>query len=138
METRHTYFYEKRKHGKFRLVECPDTSFPVADTHCHLEMSEDPAWLLHRCNVHNVKFLACVIDSTDDGPDALQKILYLEGTEVCLPGGGTELDEKQEGTEVDLPGVIDKSPGKSTSVPEKPEKCRVRYIVGTHPHHAEK
>ena len=100
METRHTDFYEKRKHGKFRLVECPDTSFPVADTHCHLEMSEDPAWLLHRCNVHNVKFLACVIDSTDDGPEGMAKV-----------------ESAYE------------------SADEKPD---MKYIVGTHPHHAEK
>ena len=103
METRHTDFYEKRKKGKFRLVECPDTSFAVADTHCHIEMAEDPAWTFVRCATHNVKFLACVIDSTDDGLAGMEKVdaAYKEA--------------------------------KTLTSEELPE---LRYIVGTHPHHA--
>ena len=86
--TRHTDFYEKRKHGKFRLVECPDVSFPVADTHCHIEMAEDPAWTFVRCAVHNVKFLSCVIDSTDDGMAGMEKVeaAYAEAKNL-LPAG---------------------------------------------------
>lgn len=35
-------FYKKRKKGKYRLEFAPDTSFSVADTHCHVEMFEKP------------------------------------------------------------------------------------------------
>lgn len=35
-------FYQKRKKGKYRLKFAPDTSLPVADTHCHIEMLENP------------------------------------------------------------------------------------------------
>ena len=118
--TRHTDFYEKRKHGKFRLVEKPDVSCAVADTHCHIEMAEDPAWTFVRCSVHNVKFLSCVIDSTDDGMAGMEKVeaAYAEATK------GTEVPTSRgfdKGTKPQLEG---------TSVP------KLKYTVGTHPHHA--
>ena len=106
-EDRHTDFYEKRKKGKFRLVEPPDMSFPVADTHCHFEMFEDPAWNFVRCAAHNVKFIACVLDSTDDGVEGMQKVeAAYEEAKSLLPAG--------------------------TNLPQ------LKYIVGTHPHHAKK
>ena len=123
-EDRHTDFYEKRKKGKFRLVEPPDTSFPVADTHCHFEMFEDPAWNFVRCAAHNVNFIACVIDSTDDGAQGMAKVeeAYL-GSEALL-----ELEASKQ------------AEYNNTSDPEgvMPPTPRLRYIVGTHPHHAKK
>ena len=123
-EDRHTDFYEKRKKGKFRLVQPPDTSFPVADTHCHFEMFEDPAWNFVRCAVHNVNFIACVLDSTDDGAQGMAKVeeAYL-GSEALL-----ELEASKQ------------AEYNNTSDPEgaMPPTPRLRYIVGTHPHHAKK
>lgn len=131
--TRHTDFYEKRKHGKFRLVEKPDVSCAVADTHCHIEMAEDPAWTFVRCAVHNVKFLSCVIDSTDDGMAGMEKVeaAYAEatkGTEVPTSRG-----KNHPGTEVPSSWAFEnkiKPQLEGTSVP------KLRYTVGTHPHHA--
>lgn len=131
-EDRHTDFYEKRKKGKFRLVEPPDTSFPVADTHCHFEMFEDPAWNFVRCAVHNVKFIACVIDSTDDGAQGMSKVEA--AYEEAYLGSGVAM-----GSGVSLPGALDKTPGKDTPNPMvTPDPVKLRYIVGTHPHHAKK
>lgn len=118
-EDRHTDFYEKRKKGKFRLVEPPDMSYPVADTHCHIEMFEDPAWTFVRCAAHNVTFLGCVIDSTDDGVEGMQKVenAYAEANNLGTGEFCAYLSQNSP-----VPKLI-------------PE---LRYLVGTHPHHAKK
>lgn len=133
-------FYQKRKKGKFRLTPGPDVSFSVADTHCHIEMFQRPEWVFVRAALHNVNFLACVIDSIEDGFDGIKKVedAYLQAQKL-------------------LPKIIDEilnSSAKSIDVVtipagEQPQLClnkdcicdnpklpELVYICGAHPHNA--
>lgn len=133
-------FYQKRKKGKYRLTLAPSTEFPVADTHCHIEMFDNPEWCFIRAALHNVSYLACVIDSTDDGQ---------EGFDI--------VEASYEKASKMLPKIIDKIQNESKPINdivtikagEDVELCldknsiyldakmpELRYIVGTHPHHA--
>lgn len=57
-----TGFYQKRKKGKFREVEAPRFEVPIADTHCHLGMLENPPARLARCAYYGVEFVCCMTD----------------------------------------------------------------------------
>lgn len=136
-----TDFYQKRKKGKYRLNFAPSTQYLVADTHCHIEMFDYPEIIFLRCALHNVGFVACVVDSTDDGIEGMIKV-----------------EKAYEKAKQMLPDVIDriKNEGKQLSEPiiikaaeQKPEFClnldaicknpvmpKLRFIVGTHPHYA--
>lgn len=59
-------FYQKRKKGKLRLISAPVLEAPVADTHAHLEMLENPAANLARCAVHGVTFVCAMCDPAED------------------------------------------------------------------------
>lgn len=122
------------------MTFAPDTSFAVADTHCHLEMLDNPQWAIIRAALHNVGFLACVIDSTDDGVEGLQIVedayklaeeLLPEVVERIKLEGKQALDQvviKQGDTPdfcLDLNSVV-----------KEPKLPELKYIIGTHPHHA--
>lgn len=149
--TRHTDFYEKRKHGKFRLVETPDVSCAVADTHCHIEMAEDPAWSFVRCAVHNVKFLSCVIDSTDDGMAGMEKVeaaftafmgseavgaMGAMGSEALGAMGPEALPHLSSSEDADINKASDPIAPIEPNASDPIKAIRLRYTVGTHPHHA--
>lgn len=136
-----TDFYKKRKKSKYRLELAPDVSFPVADTHCHIEMFDKPQWTLIRCALHNVSFVACVVDSTDDGYQGINKVeeAYRQA-EIMLPDVLERI--KNEGKQVSVPVIIRgdvEQPEFCLNLdavvkePQLPELC---YIVGTHPHYA--
>lgn len=134
-------FYQKRKKGKYRLCAAPDTSFAVADTHCHLEMFENPEWTIIRAAFHNVSFLACVLDSTDDGIEGLNKVedAYAKA-EALLPQvlervscEGKQAQERVtiKAAEEEPEFCLDKD-----AICENAQLPKLRYIIGTHPHHA--
>lgn len=134
-------FYQKRKKGKYRLTFAPDTQYRVADTHCHLEMFKNPEWPILRCALHNVSFLACVIDSTDDGPQAFDKVeRAFEKAKNMLPK--IVEDIKNYGKQEDETITIKASDGSpklccnTDAIVDEPQMPKIKYIVGTHPHHA--
>ena len=61
-------FRQKRKHGRYRVVDAPQLEGPVADTHAHLQLLNDPALALARCAAHGVGFLCTITDVYEDGP----------------------------------------------------------------------
>lgn len=62
-----TLFRQKRKKGKYRIVNAPRLGASVADTHAHLHMLPDPALALARCAVHGVDFICAITDVMEDG-----------------------------------------------------------------------
>ena len=83
---------------------------PVADTHAHLDMLEDPALALARAALAGVSFVATVADPTEDAWRTFDELpAWLAGARDLLSRGGT-------------------APG------EPPE---VRVILGAHPHNAQ-
>ncbi|MDO4182615.1 MAG: TatD family hydrolase [Coriobacteriia bacterium] len=64
-----TLFRQKRKGDKWKVVDAPDPALegPVADTHCHLHMTPDPAFALARCACNGVPFVGVVTDPPEDG-----------------------------------------------------------------------
>lgn len=95
--------------GKGRAVAAPDfTGQPVADTHAHLDMLDDPALALARAAVAGVAFIATVADVTEDAWRTYQ-----------------ELDSWQANAAELLAQA-----GVSAQVPH------VRVVVGAHPHNA--
>ena len=69
-------FLQRRKKGKFRAVDVPTLwsadsytfPAPVADTHAHLQMLQNPAARLARCALYGVKFVCAMTDPVED-PD---------------------------------------------------------------------
>lgn len=59
-------FIQKRKKGKYRKVEAPLLKAPVADTHAHLQMLQNPAANLARCACYGVQFICAMTDPTED------------------------------------------------------------------------
>lgn len=97
--------------GKGRPIELPRLAAPIADTHAHLDMLDDPVGALARAAIVGVGFIATVADVTED---AARTFLELGG---WLADARTLLDEWGRG---DL------------AVPE------VVIVVGAHPHNAER
>lgn len=133
-------FYQKRKKGKYRLTFAPDVSLPVCDTHCHIEMFDKPEWTFIRAALHNVDFLACVVDSVEDGKDGLKTVeqAYEKATEML----SSVLDQvSKEGSQAadfitisqeDTPMLcLNKDSVKlDAKIPD------YKFIIGVHPHNA--
>lgn len=60
-------FRQKRKHGKYRVVEPVHLETAIADTHVHLQLLPSPALALARAGFHNVNFLCTIVDAYEDG-----------------------------------------------------------------------
>lgn len=96
--------------GKRREVALPDFGGrPVADTHAHLDMLEDPALALARAAQAGVGFVATVADVTEDAWRTYDEL-------------GSWLANARE--------LLDESESRDRAVPH------VRVIVGAHPHNA--
>ncbi len=73
---RDALFRQKRKKGKWRVVEPPDPPLegPVADTHAHLQLLSDPVLELARCAAHNVEFVCSIIGVVEDGSTTFDQL----------------------------------------------------------------
>lgn len=69
-----TLFRQKRKHGKYRVVDVPATGAPIADTHAHLQLLSDPALALARAGMRDVRFLCTIVDVSEDGSTTFDKL----------------------------------------------------------------
>lgn len=103
--------------AKGRDVANPLAGSPVADTHAHLDMLEDPALALARAAVAGVEFVATVADPTED---AWRTYTDLES---WVTNAG-ELIAEESGE------LVGAGFSARAAVP------RVRVIVGAHPHNA--
>lgn len=72
---RDALFRQKRKHGKYRVVEAPALEYPVADTHAHLQLLPDPVLALARCAVHGVRFICTIVDVHEDGQETFENLV---------------------------------------------------------------
>ena len=71
---RDALFRQKRKHGKYRVVEPPALEALVADTHAHLQLLPDPSYALARCAAHKVEFVCTIVDVFEDGTTTFDRL----------------------------------------------------------------
>ncbi len=95
--------------AKGREVAAPLFGGPIADTHAHLDMLEDPALAIARAARAGVGFIATVADVTEDGWRTYDSLTS------WLANARELLDAEGLGT-IELP--------------------RIRVILGAHPHNA--
>ncbi len=67
-------FRQKRKHGRYRVVDAPQLEGPVADTHAHLQLLPDPSYALARCAAHKVEFVCTIVDVFEDGTATFDRL----------------------------------------------------------------
>lgn len=92
-----------------REIALPAFGGPVADTHAHLDMLEEPAAALARCARAVVGFVATVADASEDACRTYAELpAWLAAAHAQLADAGL--------TELEVP--------------------RVRVVVGVHPHNA--
>ena len=95
--------------SKGREVATPDLGGPIADTHAHLDMLEDPGSALAHASRARVDFIATVADPSEDGARTFEELpIWCARARDVLAFAGLQ--------EMPLP--------------------RVRIIVGVHPHNA--
>lgn len=71
---RDALFRQKRKKGKYRLVDAPQLEGSVADTHAHVQLLPDPALTFARCAAHDVSFVCTIVDVYEDGAAAFEHL----------------------------------------------------------------
>ena len=67
-------FRQKRKHGRYRVVDAPQLEGSVADTHAHLQLLPDPSYALARCAAHKVEFVCTIVDAFEDGTATFDRL----------------------------------------------------------------
>lgn len=104
-------FYQKRKKGKCRFVEPPQLMAPIADTHAHLDMLEDPSRALARSAYCGIGFICTIMDVQENDH------ITFEQLSQWLAGARSIFDRYELGD-------FDRA-------------CpRVRIGIGCHPHNA--
>lgn len=104
-------FYQKRKKEHIRFVEPPQLPGPVADTHAHLDMLDDPARALARSAYHGIGFICTIMDVQEDARTTFEELpQWLEGARL--------LYERYDLGDFDA------------------AKPRIRAAIGCHPHNA--
>lgn len=95
--------------SKGREIAVPGLGGPVADTHAHLDMLDDPALAIARAARAGVRFIATVADVTEDAYRTYDELaLWCETAEATLAAEGCG--------DIPLPDV--------------------RIVLGAHPHNA--
>ena len=118
---RDALFRQKRKHGKYRVVEPPALEALMADTHAHLQLLPDPALALARCAVHGVGFVCTIVDAFEDGATTFER-----------------LDAWREEAAA-LASTLEGAPEAAGAVASGTAGCavpHVRIATGCHPHNA--
>ncbi len=142
-DVRDACFRQKRKKGKYRLVEPPLLEGPVADTHAHVATLRDPALELARCALAGVSFVVCMEDVKDpygrtfEGMDGW----FAEAAEI-LPDVRERTLAALDGSDAAwAPTVRAALASRTAFADEGGEACRTalphaRIAVGCHPHNA--
>ena len=108
-------FRRKRRKGGYVLVDSPALESPVADTHCHLQLLQEPAFQLAKAGANDVHFLGMVVDVVEDDLTAFDQLATWEMAASIL--------------------VRKLGKGRVCGAPA-PHPPRVRIVVGCHPHNA--
>ena len=124
-------FYQKRKHGAFRAVEAPVFARPVADTHAHLRMFDDPAFELARCAVLGVGFICLMNDPCEAGTEVFENLATWQADAARF---AAELQETL--TQTDAAADVSQGDAPSSHDAEATLLPDVRIAVGVHPHNA--
>ena len=101
--------------GKVRPAPVLPVGSPIADTHCHIGMMEDPSWELARAAAHGVRFIECMTDLGEKNPDERQ---------------AEETYERMAEWQDEANALIAEWGLKGIEAP------RVRFACGIHPHNA--
>jgi TatD DNase family protein len=111
-------FFRKKpkKHGgEFKIVEKTFPKFPVADTHAHIDMLDNPALALSRAAVYDISFVECMVDPLSEDGTRLFGLL------------DSWIDEALE----ILPVILENS-----NLDKQCQLPQLRISVGVHPHYA--
>jgi TatD DNase family protein len=111
-------FFRKKpkKHGQnFKIVERAFLGFPVADTHAHIDMLDNPPLALARAASNGIGFIECMVDPlSEDGTRLFDMLDVWNAKAVEL-----------------LPTILNNSHiSYSCQIPQQ------RISVGVHPHYA--
>lgn len=68
------HFRKRKKNGSAQLVDAPHLLTPLADSHAHVHLLDDPALALARAGAHQVEFIEVIVDAAEDGTQPLQQI----------------------------------------------------------------
>lgn len=137
-------FRQKRKHGKFRLVEAPVLERAAVDTHAHVHLLPDPALALAQCALRGVDFVCDIVDIHEDAPDTVERFFGDDGwcaeaaarlpqvaatSAAVVAAGGDALTHLPEGAD---PAAFELPDGAAEAVAVP----HLRFAVGCHPHNA--
>lgn len=117
MTPRDEHFRRCKKNGSVSIVNAPHLLTPIADSHAHLQMLDDPAYALARAGAHEVEFVETIVDVAEDG--GLDSLTY------------QHLDEWIRASQLEVRQMGSLCCGQAPyNVP------RVRIACGVHPHNA--
>lgn len=77
-------FYQKRKHGKYRVVAAPSIGAAIADTHAHIQMLPNPALALAKALVWGVDFVCDICDVCEDAETAFENLSTYQADAIPL------------------------------------------------------
>lgn len=60
-------FRKRKKNGQAQIVDAPHLLTPIADSHAHVHLLDDPALALARAGAHEVAFVEVIVDVAEDG-----------------------------------------------------------------------
>ncbi len=139
-EFRDALFRQKRKKGRFRLVEPVRLESGAVDTHAHVQLLANPALEFARAAIWGVEFVCDIIDVSEDDPgvfdafegwyDQAEQLLpqVVQASADVLASGGTDVTRLPEGTAAD-----------AFALPPDAANCKLphlRLAAGVHPHNA--
>jgi TatD DNase family protein len=133
-------FRQKRKKGRFRLVEPVRLEASAVDTHAHVHLLADPALEFARAAVWGVGFVCDIIDVAEDDPAVFGSFecWYAQAKQLLpqiaqasadlLAAGGTDVTRLPEGAAA---SAFDLPAGAAAC-----ELPHLRLACGVHPHNA--
>lgn len=142
-EFRDACFRQKRKKGKYRLVEPPLLDGPVADTHAHVVMLRDPALELARCALNGVTFVVCMEDVKEPWERTFEQTeAWTAQAAAILPDVRQATLDALDASDAEwAPAVRAAFAERTAGMVADTAACRraiprVRIAVGCHPHNA--
>ncbi|MDO5118153.1 MAG: TatD family hydrolase [Eggerthellaceae bacterium] len=128
-------FYQKRKHGKYRVVAAPTIGAAIADTHAHIQMLPDPALFLAKALVWGVDFVCDICDVCEDADTAFENLSSYQADAIPL---AHDLVASTLSLSDDDPVIVQTKEQirERISIAGWDDGVRIRIAVGCHPHNA--
>ncbi|MEY8562838.1 TatD family hydrolase [Eggerthellaceae bacterium 3-80] len=137
-------FRQKRKKGKYRVVEPPNPALEgfVADTHAHVHLLASPAAALAKAAVYGVDFICDIVDVYEDEPDTFDVVAHAlqQARDLVYPFAQTAREAygasalfAKTNAALDVADALvaqGESPAHAFVLPE------IRFALGCHPHNA--